>query len=93
MRASPGVGGLITPLNFVGSRALDLPTGADPVTLNFSGERLMLSAAQATLAISDFVLIQGSFAFQKASFSGLRNTLGLPLLNARGFTVGASNVP
>lgn len=36
--------------------------------------------------------MQGAFGFQKSTITGLKNQLGLPILNTRGFTVGASGV-
>ncbi|MDZ4123485.1 MAG: hypothetical protein U1E02_04800, partial [Hydrogenophaga sp.] len=79
-------------LNFSGTdRALEVATGGDPMTLDFSGARIGVFAGQATLQISQFLYVQGALGFLKADFNGLNaaTTLVGP---TKGFAIGGANI-
>lgn len=69
----------------------DIPTGGEPVTLDWAGELLQVRVEQATISIADFIFIRGGFAFEKG------RTLDVVLgdgeiKEVESLTIGASNV-
>ena len=82
------------PLTGMGA-GYQLPTGGTPVLLDMTGTTIGASLNNATLRISDFVYVSGSFAFEKGGTQTLSaKTVGgisVPVL-ADAFTIGASHV-
>ncbi|MEW6155801.1 MAG: hypothetical protein AB1813_00100 [Verrucomicrobiota bacterium] len=68
-----------------------VPTGGDPVVLDFDSELLQVIVGQATLKISDFLFIQGSFAFEKGRSTEVTLADG-ETKEVDVVTIGASNV-
>src|SRR5581483_7899864 len=66
-------------------------TGGTPITFNFKNKIIQASAASVTLAISNFIFLQGSFAFTQ----GPTQTVTLSdntTLAVTGFTFGGSGI-
>ncbi len=79
-------------LNFSGTDAtLEVATGGDPMTLDFSGARIGVFAGQATLQISQFLYVQGALGFQKGDFGNLLAG-ATPVLAAKGFAIGGADI-
>ncbi len=62
---NPWVGTLITPVvDFSGAGEFSIPTGGDPIVIDYDGRILAASADRVLLRISDFVYISGGFSIR-----------------------------
>src|SRR5213078_3295664 len=66
------------------------PTGGTPVKLDFTGELMRASVADATVQLYQFVYLRGSLAFEKGA--SISWTEGNSTVSADAITIGASNV-
>ena len=82
--------------SFAATGGYSVVTGGAPVLLDMTKEMLGVSVNQATLRISDFVYLQGSFEFMKSSNLTLDVRKSVSTLytgvKVEGFEIGASHV-
>jgi len=82
--------------SFAATGGYSVVTGGAPVLLDMTKETLGVSVNQATLRISDFVYLQGSFEFMKSSNLTLDVRKSVSTLytgvKVEGFEIGASHV-
>ncbi|MEO0510569.1 MAG: LEPR-XLL domain-containing protein, partial [Verrucomicrobiota bacterium] len=92
--------GAASPINWVTSfsdtNGLEVQTGGDPVLLDMTGEVIGVSLDEAILQISEFVYLQGSFAFTKGATSTISvTTVGnvrIDDVKVNSIEIGASGV-
>ena len=93
-----GVAGKIPVVDFstsFGADGLEIPTGADPVVIDYSEGFMQAQVRDALLAVSEFVYLSGDFAFRRGASTELTVKTGLSSksgVTANSIEFGANNV-